>query len=195
MLLYMAFVKVDKVYAESMHNVFAISVDLVVFVVRISTFIQRVKGRSPPTVFNTTESEIVSYVPANSLANPIHSGYVEIQLDTAVWVRYWCVIHKNSLYIYANKDSKSTVRTVILPGHEVQALGATSKKAFAIALAHSGLQPVCLAPMDQMDMRKWFMALEHATKTDGAEQSSAGAISSTTSSTQVSAEKVCNCFR
>lgn len=151
-------------------------------------YTQRVKGRSPPSVFNTTESEIVSYVPASSLVNPIHSGYVEVQLDTAVWVRYWCVIHKNSLYIYANKDSKSTVRTVILPGHEVQALGATSKKTFAIALVHSGLQLVCLAPTDQMDMRKWFMALEHATKTDGAEQSSSRPNSS---SAQTSTEKVC----
>ena len=109
-----------------------------------------------------------------------------MQLDTAVWVRYWCVIHKNSLYIYANKDSKSTVRTVILPGHEVQTLGATSKKTFAIALVHSGLQLVCLAPTDPIDMRKWFMALEHATKTDGTEQPSTGPTS------QTSTEKVCH---
>lgn len=128
--------------------------------------IQRVKGREPPAVFKTTESEIVSYVPASSLVNPLHSGYVEVQLDTAVWVRYWCIVHKNSLYVYANKDSKSTVRTIMLPGHEVKALGSTSKKNFAIALVHSGLHSVCLAPFDQIDMRKWFMALEHATKSD-----------------------------
>lgn len=110
---------------------------------------------------------MVSHVPASTLANPIHSGFVEVQLDTAVWTRYWCVVHKHSLYIYLSKEAKSTVRTVILPGHEVQALGATTGKSFAIALVHSGVQPVCLAAGDQLDMRKWFMALEQATQPEG----------------------------
>ena len=130
---------------------------------------------------------MVSHVPASTLINPIHSGFLEVQLDTAVWTRYWCVVHRNSLYIYPSKEAKSTVRTVILPGHEVKLLGATTKKSFAIALVHSGVHPVCLAAADQIDMRKWFMALEQATKAERNEKPSNSTDTST--NTPVEEEK------
>ena len=69
--------------------------------------------------------DLVSNVPASDLVRPIHSGYAEIQVLSqphygkggASWHRYWCVLHENLLYIYQNQESKSTVRTVIIPGN------------------------------------------------------------------------------
>lgn len=69
-----------------------------------------------------------------------------------------------------------------MPGYDVQTVGATAKKRFAIALVHSGVQPLCLAAVDQIDMRKWFLALEQATKSES--QQISGSKDSVTTSTK-----------
>ena len=61
--------------------------------------------------------DLVSYVPASDLVNPTHSGYCEVQFKASgPWLRHWCIVHENMLYIYQNRDSKSTVKTIVLPG-------------------------------------------------------------------------------
>uniref|UniRef100_A0A1X7VQ01 PH domain-containing protein n=1 Tax=Amphimedon queenslandica TaxID=400682 RepID=A0A1X7VQ01_AMPQE len=118
--------------------------------------------------------DLVSNVPASDLVRPIHSGYAEIQVISqphygkggASWQRYWCVLHENLLYIYQNQESKSTVRTVIVPGHKLESLGSQGRKPFAISMSQPECPTINLAAGDQVDYTRWFMALENASKAD-----------------------------
>lgn len=59
--------------------------------------------------------ELVSYVPASKLSNPVYAGYCEVLLMGS-WNRYWCVVHTGCLYLYTNQESQATIRTIVLKG-------------------------------------------------------------------------------
>ena len=54
-----------------------------------------------------------------------------------------------------------------LLGYEVKTLPTKAKKQFAISLSHPQYHSLCMAAADQMDMMKWFMNLETASKAEG----------------------------
>lgn len=114
------------------------------------------------------DANLVSYVPASSLKNPEHSGFVEIQFVAEPWTRYWCVSHSdNCLYIYHDQTSEATVKTICLPGYELKVIDpGVSKRPYTISVSHPGISPVMLAANDQADLNLWLFVLERGTKAE-----------------------------
>ena len=101
----------------------------------------------------------VSHVPANRLVNPVYQGTAEIQVGSGPWMQYWCAVHNDCLYVYRDQESQSSIRTIVLPGYEVQTLAPTSKRQFMIQLHHSGVPPISLSASDALDMQAWLEPL------------------------------------
>ena len=114
------------------------------------------------------DANLVSYVPASSLKNSEHSGYIEIQFASEPWMQYWCVSHTdNCLYIYEDQASEATVKTICLPGYELKVIDPqVSKRPYTISINHPGISPVLLAANDQTDLNMWLFVLERGTKAE-----------------------------
>jgi len=121
-------------------------------------------------------AELISHVPASSISSPDCSGYAYVQFGTDQWTQYWCVAHNNCLYVYSNKESVATVKTVVLPGYKVGVRELHSTKyANNLVLKHEGVSPVWLAFADHNDLQKWAEVFIHYTR---AEQVKKGSIDS-----------------
>ena len=127
------------------------------------------------------DANLVSYVPASSLKNPEHSGYIEIQFMSEPWTRYWCVSHTdNCLYIYEDQTSEATIKTICLPGYELKVIDPqVSKRPYTISINHPGISPVLLAANDQPDLNMWLFVLERGTKAECSSSKSTKRVSST----------------
>lgn len=113
-------------------------------------------------------ADLVSYVPASSIQNPDHSGFADIQYGTEPWSKYWCVAYSNCLYIYQNQVSPSTIKTVVLPGYEVNVGELQSTKyAYNISLYHEGVSPVWMSVKNQEELDTWAGVLEKYTRVEG----------------------------
>ena len=114
------------------------------------------------------DANLVSYVPASSLKNPEHSGFIEIGFASEPWIRYWCVSHSdNCLYIYEDQNSEATIKTICLPGYELKVVDPQiSKRPYTISINHPGISPVLLAANDQADLNMWLFVLERGTKAE-----------------------------
>jgi hypothetical protein len=111
--------------------------------------------------------ELVSYVAANKLTNPVYAGYTEVLL-TGSWNRFWSVVHTGCLYLYQHQESHATVRTIVLKGYGISVGGPQGcKKPCVITLQYPGTRAVYMAVSDQIELTKWFNTLEHGTKMEG----------------------------
>lgn len=113
-------------------------------------------------------ADLVSYVPASSIQHPDYSGFADIQYGTEPWSKYWCVAYSNCLYIYQSQSSSSTIKTVVLPGYEVN-LGElqSSKYAYNISLHHEGVSPVWMSVKNQEELDIWAGVMEKYTRVEG----------------------------
>ena len=55
---------------------------------------------------------------------------------------------------------------ISIAGYKIESLGSRGKKLFGISLTHSESPSLNLAANDQVDLRRWFMALEVASKAE-----------------------------
>lgn len=55
---------------------------------------------------------------------------------------------------------------ISIVGYKIESLGSRGKKLFGICLAHSESPSLNLAANDQVDLTRWFMALEGASKAE-----------------------------
>ncbi len=63
-------------------------------------------------------NNLISYVPASSLVDYSNAGYCEVLHEQGVWSRNWCTLHQNCFYVYQSKESKSSIKTLVLQGIE-----------------------------------------------------------------------------
>lgn len=111
---------------------------------------------------------MISYIPASSIHNPDYCGYAEFQYGTEPWSKYWCVAFSNCLYVYHDKSSTSTIKTVVLPGYEINVGELNSAKyCYNLSLHHEGVSPVWIAVQSQEELDRWVAILETYTRAEG----------------------------
>jgi hypothetical protein len=114
------------------------------------------------------DADLVSYVPASSIENPDHCGFIDIRFGIEPWNRFWCIAFGNCLYIYQNKAAVSTIKTVVLPGYEIK-LGELHDINFPynLSLYHEGISPVYISVPKQEELQHWAAVLETYTRAEG----------------------------
>ena len=114
------------------------------------------------------EVDLISYVVASTLTNPVISGFADVQVSPESWSRFWCVLHGDCLYIYQTQQSTATVKTVVLPGYEIHVADPLIyKRQYAILLNHNGVAPVCMAVNDELELNQWLSALDRGARAEG----------------------------
>ena len=110
------------------------------------------------------DADLISYIPASSID---YCGYAEFQYGTEPWCKYWCVAFGNCLYVYHNKSSTSTIKTVILPGYELNVGKLNSAKyCYNLSLDHEGASPVWIAVETQEELDRWATILDTYTRAE-----------------------------
>ena len=120
---------------------------------------RRGKARSSNTHF-------ISNIPARTLCNPVHSGFAKVQVASGPCLRYWCVVQSDSLYIYETETSESTVKTIVLPGCELQCTEPEVNQQFVITITHPSVPAVQLIVSEQSELNRWLHALEQGSRAE-----------------------------
>lgn len=114
------------------------------------------------------DADLVSYIPASTITNPDYSGHANIQYGAEPWTTYWCLAYSNCLYIYQNKLSSSTVKTVVLPGYEIKTGDLQSSKyLYNLSLQHEGVSPVWMSVENQEELNSWATVLSKYSRAEG----------------------------
>ena len=120
---------------------------------------RRGKARSSHTHF-------ISNIPARTLCNPVLSGFAKVQVASGPCLKYWCVVQSDSLYIYETETSESTVRTIVLPGCELQCTEPQVNQQFVITITHPSVPAVQLIVSEQSELNRWLHALEQGSRAE-----------------------------
>lgn len=121
------------------------------------------KRRGKPRSSNT---HFISNIPARTLSNPIYSGFAEVQIASGPCQKYWCVVQSDSLYVYETDTSESTVKTIVLPGCELQCTEPQVSQQFVITITHPSVPAVQLIVSEQTELNRWLHALEQGSRAE-----------------------------
>ncbi|XP_076472396.1 uncharacterized protein LOC143301864 [Babylonia areolata] len=102
---------------------------------------------------------------ARDLRCPAMHGYLCRKTFSEDWVRYWHVLHEDSLYCYLTPDDHVTVDVTDLDGYSVTSLeDKFPGQRFVLHLSHKDYIPVYLSASSREEMEEWQAALTSAIK-------------------------------
>ena len=114
----------------------------------------------------SSNTHYISNIPARTLCNPVYSGFAKVQVASGPCLKYWCVVQSDSLYIYETETSESTVKTIVLPGCELQCTEQHVNQQFVITITHPSVPAVQLIVSEQSELNRWLHALEQGSRAE-----------------------------